>query len=408
MPIVSGVLHQTAERLTDYENYETNGAYKEALTHKSFIMDLVTSYLGITLTAFVYVPFARIIVPYLDVFSLTVKAFAEHHDQLHVEPDRFNINRNRLRNQLIYFTVTAQVVNFLLELVVPYVMRRGASTVKQLQTEYSLNHGGAGPSVADMDDESEAPFLARVRKEVKLAKYDVFVDIREMVIQVRLFISVSLLLIDQFGYLALFSVVWPLTSVCFLVNNWIELRADAIKIVVGMQRPLPIRADSIGPWLESLGFLAWLGTLTTAALTYMFGGDEDSAPDGTPKGIQGWALLLTVFTAEQSFLVVRWMVRAVISTLESPERTANRRRTYMLRRRFVEESLKGLPAPATRVKTEESAKVDLKTLEEQARKQAAGDGVEPFWARQQGWREVVKAGGSIMERLAEGESKKEK
>jgi hypothetical protein len=185
MPILSGILHQAAVRLTDYENYETNGAYKTALTHKSFIMDLVTSYLGITLTAFVYIPFARIIVPHLDIFSLTVKPFAEHHDQMHVEPERFNINRNRLRNQLIYFTITAQVVNFLLELVVPYVMRSGASKVKQIKTEYSLSHGGAGPNVADMDDESEVEFLARVRKEVKQPKYDVFVDIREMVIQVR-------------------------------------------------------------------------------------------------------------------------------------------------------------------------------------------------------------------------------
>jgi anoctamin-10 len=170
-----------------------------------------------------------------------------------------------------------------------------------------------------------------------------------------------------------------------------------------MQRPLPRRADSIGPWLESLGFLTWLGTLTTAALTYMFGGDADSAPDGTPKGIKGWALLLTVFTAELSFLVVRWVVRSVISTLESPERTAERRRTYMLRRRFVEESLKGLPSPAARVQTEASAK-----MEDQARQKATG-GVEQFWARQQGWREVCKAGGGIIERLSEeGESKKEK
>jgi anoctamin-10 len=164
-----------------------------------------------------------------------------------------------------------------------------------------------------------------------------------------------------------------------------------------MQRPLPRRADSIGPWLESLGFLTWLGTLTTAALAYMFGGDADSAPDGTPKGIRAWALLLTVFGAEQSFLVVRWVVRSVVATLESPERTADRRRTYMLRRRFVEESLKGLPSPA-RVQKEGVEKVV-----------GTPGAVEPFWAKQVGWRDVCKAGGSIIERMAEeGETKKEK
>jgi anoctamin-10 len=160
-----------------------------------------------------------------------------------------------------------------------------------------------------------------------------------------------------------------------------------------MQRPLPRRADSIGPWIESLGFLTWLGTLTTAALTYMFSGDADNVPDGTPKGIRGWALLLTVFTAEQSFLVVRWMVRSVISTMESEERTADRRRTYMLRRRFVDESRKGLPKPAARVQTE-----------------GVAQGIDqPFWDKQKGWSEVCKAGGSIMERLSDGgEDKKEK
>lgn len=54
----------------------------------------------------------------------------------------------------------------------------------------------------------------------------------------------------QFGYLTLFSPVWPLASVSFLINNWIELRSDAVKICVEMKRPVPHRADSIGPWLE--------------------------------------------------------------------------------------------------------------------------------------------------------------
>jgi hypothetical protein len=124
----------------------------------------------------------------------------------------------------------------------------------------------------------------------------------------------------------------------------------------------------------------------------MFSGDADNAPDGTPKGIRAWALLLTVFTAEQSFLVVRWVVRSVISTLESEERTADRRRTYMLRRRFVDESRKGLPTLAARVQPEELQGVE-----------------QPFWAKQKGWSDVCKAGGSIMERLSdEGEDKKEK
>src|ERR1700748_3899246 len=105
MPILSGILHATATRLTNYENYKTQGAYKTALTQKFFVLDLVTSYLGIFLTAFVYVPFGKIIVPYLDVFSLTVRPFAENEKQVEIDPVKFSINPDRLRKQVIYFTV---------------------------------------------------------------------------------------------------------------------------------------------------------------------------------------------------------------------------------------------------------------------------------------------------------------
>ena len=48
----------------------------------------------------------------------------------------------------------------------------------------------------------------------------------------------------------MFSPVWSLASVSFIINNWVELRSDAVKICVEMKRPVPHRADSIGHWLE--------------------------------------------------------------------------------------------------------------------------------------------------------------
>ena len=160
-----------------------------------------------------------------------------------------------------------------------------------------------------------------------------------------------------------------------------------------MQRPLPRRADSIGPWIESLGFLTWLGTLTTAALTYMFSGDADSAPDGTPKGIRAWALLLTVFTAELSFLVVRWVVRSVISTLESDGEDGRQ--------------AQDVHAAAAVRRREPQGAADARRS--RSRRRSCRGVEQPFWAKQKGWSDVCKAGGSIMERLSDGgEDKKEK
>lgn len=172
-----------ATKLTDYENYETHASYRAALTLKLFVMDLVTSYLAILLTAFVYVPFGSLIVPYLNVFSVTVRPFAKDEKDMQ-PPAEFSINPDRLRKQVIYFTVTAQIVNFLLELIVPYIKRRGFSKYKEIQSEYAMKHGGAAPRASDNDAPEETEFLQRVRKEAQRGEYDVMTDIREMVIQV--------------------------------------------------------------------------------------------------------------------------------------------------------------------------------------------------------------------------------
>jgi anoctamin-10 len=395
MPVLVGILTTTATKLTDFENYETHGAYETALTSKLFIINFITSYLGIFLTAFVYVPFGTLIVPYLDIFSLTVKPFAEHEKQFQVAETGFKINPDRLRKQVIYFTVTAQVVNFCLELIVPYLKRQGLIKFKEMQNDYAAKHGGVGPQPGENDPPEEAAFLARVRKEAELGVYDVTSDLREMVL--------------QFGYLSLFSVVWPLTAVSFVVNDWIELRADALKITLEMQRPIPWRADTIGPWLDSLSFLTWLGSLTTSALVYLFSNDG-LGPDGSPYDIKGWALLLAIIFSEHLFFVTRWAVRVAIQRLESPGLQKERRERYLVRRKYFDESIGELEKKKNPLKDAPLEMPTRESLEEDARKGSlkSASAEDRFWGRQRGWRECVEVGVTYIERAAVGnETKKE-
>lgn len=150
---------------------------------KIFVLNFITSYLPIFLTAFVYVPFASILVPYLDVFQLTVKPFAESEKQMKAPPVGFKINHDRLKKQVIYFTVTAQIVNFLLEVVVPYVKRKVFQTVKEVKANSAAKRGGTTEHHATGDIPEEAAFLARIRNEAELDIYDVTGDFREMVVQ---------------------------------------------------------------------------------------------------------------------------------------------------------------------------------------------------------------------------------
>lgn len=377
--------------MNDFENYETKESYDAALIQKTFVLNFIVSYLPIFLTAFVYVPFGRLLVPYLDVFHLTVRPFAEHEKQLQVPtPSTFAINPARLRKQVIYFTVTAQIVNFAIETLVPIVKRRGLNKYQEMQTERAAKNGGATPNASINDSPEEADFLARARSEAQLSIYDVASDLREMIV--------------QYGYLVLFSVVWPLAPVSFLVNNWIELRADATKICLEMQRPAPLRADSIGPWLDSLSFLTWLGSITTAALVYLFSNDG-SGPDGTPGAIKGWALLLTIFFSEHSLLLVRWVVRVAISKIDSPGLQKERAERFMVRKRYLQESF---GEEFTDTSEERTEKITRESLEEDARQSSLSSTAieDRFWQRQRNWEESAEIGASLIADAAATEGKK--
>ena len=355
------------------------------------MLNFITDYLPIFLTAFVYVPFGALIVPHLDIFHLTARPFAQNEKQLTAPKKGFIINPSRLRKQMIYFTTTAQIVNFTLENVVPLVKREGFHKYQEMKSERAAKRGGAAPDTTVNDHPEEAEFLTRVRNEAELDVYDVTVDLREMVV--------------QFGYLTLFSVIWPLTSVAFLINDWIELRSDAAKICLEMQRPFPARADSIGPWLDSLGFLTWLGSITTAALVYLFSNDG-LGPDGTPTTIKGWALLLTIFFSEHAYLLARLAVRFAISKVDSPGMQKERAERYMVRKRYLQESLgkDALVLPPSNT----TEKITRSSLEEEARQRTLGVDTpqDQFWKRQRGWEETAKVGSALIERMAPDEDKK--
>ena len=191
-PTLTALLTKLAERLTEMENYETKdgeypvwtgratlltfAAHQASFVQKIFVINFITSYLGIFLTAFVYVPFGKVLVPYLDVFQLTAQRFTAEGKPLPTKS--WQINPDRLTKQVIYFTVTAQIINFATEFIVPYAKRKVFKTVEKVQSELSEK-----TTIHVKDVPEEAEFLKRVRNEAELDEYDVTIDYREMVIQ---------------------------------------------------------------------------------------------------------------------------------------------------------------------------------------------------------------------------------
>ncbi|KAJ3108052.1 Anoctamin-7 [Phlyctochytrium planicorne] len=70
--------------------------------------------------------------------------------------------------------------------------------------------------------------------------------------------------IVQFGFVAMFVSINPLAPFFALLNNIYELRADAYKVLIMNQRPIPARAQDIGSWEHILRFTAKMSVATNS------------------------------------------------------------------------------------------------------------------------------------------------
>ncbi|KAG2126233.1 calcium-activated chloride channel-domain-containing protein [Suillus clintonianus] len=361
VPRLLAMYQKHATSFTDWENHEHQSSHSSSLALKVFTLSAMNAYLGLALSAFVYVPFGESVMHFVQshlftgghrALALLEKFNINFNATSHLgaggsagktvsaaglsiwESDRSNarrkLNSSRLQEQMFAFTVTNQVVDTFTEIGLPYVLRAVESfrNGKGFRNNNGKGHGKKKrvafddePVGHDAHGREEREFLERVRSEVALPEYDVFTDYSEMV--------------TQFGYVALWSTIWPLAPVMALLNNYIEARSDAFKIAMHTRRPIPVRTDTIGPWLESLSFLTWLSALTNSALVYLFRPPQQEHELGTamnanvteesqhlnhhrPNGLAAtrellMSALLIAMLASHGYLVMRVVVRHLLN-----------------------------------------------------------------------------------------------
>ncbi|KAH8885435.1 hypothetical protein GQ53DRAFT_797139 [Thozetella sp. PMI_491] len=315
IPYISQFLENVAEFVTEFENHRTKDNHEMSRTQKIFVLNFITNYLPIFLTAFVYVPFGDYVIPYLEtILHHVVRSSREFMDM------SFQADPNRLRNQVIALTLTGQVSHFGEEFLFPFIMQ----SVRRWYNEYRSDRvKDAFLRELGKDHPEDLAFLSTVRNQSTLEPYNVQEDISQMVI--------------QFGYLALFSPVWPLVPIGFLLNNWFELRSDFLKICIEHQRPTPERTDGIGPWIHSLAFLNWLGSISTAAVVHLFGANAlGYVYDVSSKDVW-WTLPITIFVSEHVFLLLRSVVQFSLQRIGSQQIRRQRNEEYARRKNQLEE-----------------------------------------------------------------------
>jgi anoctamin-10 len=352
--------------LTEYENHRTADHFEMSLTQKIFVLNSITNYLPILLTAFVYVPFGDQIVPLLqNVIDVALGAQNRSNVVFRADP-------NRLRNEVIALTMTGQVSSAIEELALPWLKTQMKQWWRDRQASRAQNRSSDSYETPTAEDPAETRFLRRTRRQALRPSYNVQEDIAEMVI--------------QFGYLALFSPVWPLIPIGFFINNWIELRSDFLKICVEYQRPHPTRSEGIGPWVASLESLTWLGSVSSAAIVHMFGSQRFL---GEYLGLSTWASLpITVLISEHIFMGFRAAVRFTLWRIGSEQTRKERAERYAKRKKYLDE----LEATANK-------KSHLDVKERERRKSVRINAADIFWTKQAEVGASAEAGVSIIKAL---------
>lgn len=234
VPRLLALYQAYAVRLTNWENHAHQSSHEASLTLKTFALSAVVAYLGLALSAFVYVPFGEFIMSKVqDTLFLSSGAFAAQaarasafNETLFGRKGKVDTpyaaesfwtrgvkktNPTRLQGQIYAYTVTNQIVGAFLEVGLPWIqakfnaLRSGRKIANVTPSSSASSTGSVtkktgGKRVVFDDEEKgekeEREFLESVRHEVSLPEYTLFADYSEMV--------------TQFGYVAMWSTIWPL------------------------------------------------------------------------------------------------------------------------------------------------------------------------------------------------------
>lgn len=113
-----------------------------------------------------------------------------------------------------------------------------------------------------------------------------------------------------------------------------------------------------------MGFLSWLGSITSAAIVYLCSRSQDET-NGVTSQITGWGLLLSILLAEHFYLAAQMAARFVLSKLDSPGLQKERKERYSTKKKLLGELLGQDVVATPGIATTE--KITREALEEEAR-----------------------------------------
>jgi anoctamin-10 len=324
------IVTKAARMLTEWENWKTIEQFEKSMIRKLFLMDFLNYYTWFFLLAFVYVipgagdtitNFLNTLIwkdpanccfgPYLDRSGSYCDSCPPAWNEMGLRESRcipcrgwvtFDINHLDLETLFLTPIIITQLLNLLIAVAVPWIHRkhyeqrlrgtdRKVMAMVKAQGERRLlaemtyrnedsdNAGGreansnaaarTGGNLAHLLNRSSARYLENSEREVELLNakarailfeseqenYDPYDDYHHMIV--------------QFGFVTMFSMLWPLMPAACMIVNALKTRGDGFRLCRTNRRPFPRKATGIGEWHNMLHFIALTGVVVNIGLIFI-------------------------------------------------------------------------------------------------------------------------------------------
>lgn len=239
-----------ARKMNDWENHETETKYMDAFSLKLFLFRFVNCYVSLFYIAF-------------------IKQYFEGCEGQKCSEE--------LAFQLAIIFLMNMSLN-LMELGWPYVDYLIREKMEERKAQRLRN---------EHPERIMRSKLSPTEKQAQLDPYDTpMEDYMEMVC--------------QYGYIVLFSSVFPVVGLLALIEILIEIRVDAWKLCKLNRRPFPYRTESIGIWHTIIFMVSYIGIATNSALIIF-----DSQISITLLPFGPW---LNFLVLEHIFLTLKYLI----------------------------------------------------------------------------------------------------
>uniref|UniRef100_A0A3B3CLU0 Anoctamin n=1 Tax=Oryzias melastigma TaxID=30732 RepID=A0A3B3CLU0_ORYME len=235
-----------AEFLTEWENHRRESSYQNHLVLKVLVFNFFNCFASLFYIAFVM------------------------QDML------------LLRQSLATLLITSQILNQLMEAFLPYWLqrRRNKKMIRKVLKRRAI-------------EEKELPLAEQVRLEADMSTYlGTFDDYLELFL--------------LFGYVSLFSCIFPLAAVLVVLNNITEVYSDAFKMCKLFKRPFADPAGNIGVWQLAFETISVIAVVTNCALIGMSPQVKVYFPESATQ------LILWTVTAEHLLLGFKFILAFLI------------------------------------------------------------------------------------------------